>query len=162
MRCLALIVSASIVAACSPKDSTSTRSTLPPPPVAPNAQTSAASRPSINLASIAGTWKFKVMGATNDSVLTTYTLVVTTDSTGWIMTLPNRKPMTMHVAIFADSVMPRSPQYQSVLRKGLKVNTTSVMRVSGDKLVGNSVAHYAISTPDSVLELRSVGTKVPK
>jgi hypothetical protein len=58
--------------------------------------------------------------------------------------------------------MLRSPSYQSVLRKGLKVSTTSVMRVSGDKLVGNSVAHYAIATHDSVLELRSVGTKAPK
>jgi hypothetical protein len=162
MRCLALLVSASIVAACSTKDSPPTPSTPPSPPVAPNAQTSAASRGSINLASIAGTWNFKVMGATNDSVLTTYTLVVTTDTTGWIMTLPNRKPITLHVAIFGDSVTLRSPEYQSVLRKGLKVNTTSVLRVSGDKLVGNSVAHYAITTPDSVLELRSVGTKVPK
>jgi hypothetical protein len=162
MRCLVLIVSASIVAACSPNDSPRAPSTPSSPPVAPNAPTSAVSKAPIDLASIAGTWKFKVMGATNDSVLTTYTLVVTADTTGWVMTLPNRKPMTLHVAILGDSVMLRSPQYQSVLRKGLKVNTTSVMRISGDKLVGNSVAHYAITTPDSVLELRSVGTKVPK
>jgi hypothetical protein len=162
MRCLVLIVSASIVAACSPKDSPRAPSTPPSPPVAPDAPTSAVSKAPIDLASIAGTWSFKVMGATNDSVVTTYTLVVTADTTGWVLKLPNRKPIPLHVAILGDSVMLRSPQYQSVLRKGLKVNTTSVMRVSGDKLVGNSVAHYAITTPDSVLELRSVGTKVPK
>jgi hypothetical protein len=162
MRCLVLIVTASIVAGCSPKDTSRAPSTPPSPPAAPDAQTSAVPKAPIDLASIAGTWNFKVMGATNDSVLTTYTLVVKADTAGWVMTLPKRKPIPLHVAILADSVMLRSPQYQSVLRKGLMVNTTSVMRVSGDKLVGNSVAHYAITTPDSVLELRSVGTKAPK
>ena len=157
MRCLALIISASIVVACTSKEAPPTP---PAPPAAPSAQTSPPAP--INLTAIAGKWNFKVMGQTNDSVLTTYTLVVTTDTTGWVMTLPKRKPLTLHVAISGDSVMLRSPEYQSVLRRGLKVNTTSVLRVSGDKLVGNSVAHYAIATHDSVLELRSVGTKAPK
>jgi hypothetical protein len=157
MRCLALIFSASIVVACSSKESPPTP---PAPPAAPSAQTSTPSP--ISLASIAGKWNFRVMGEASDSVLTTYTLVVTTDTVGWVMTLPNRKPMTLHVSISGDSVMLRSPKYQSVLRKGLKVNTTSALHVSGDKLVGNSVAHYAIATYDSVLELRSVGTKAPK
>jgi hypothetical protein len=159
MRRLVLIFSASTVVACSAKEAPPTP---PAPPAAPSAQSSTPSLAPINLASIAGKWHFKVMGETNDSVLTTYTLVTTTDTTGWVMTLPNRKPMTLHVAISGDSVMLRSPQYQSVLRKGLKVNTTSVIRLSGDKLIGNSVAHYAIATHDSVLELRSVGTKMPR
>jgi hypothetical protein len=157
MRCLALIISAPIVVACSSKDAPPTP---PAPPAAPSAQTSM--RAPIDLASIAGKWNFKVMGETNDSVLTTYTLVATTDTAGWVMTLPKRKPLTLHVAISGDSVMLRSPEYQSVLRRGLKVNTTSVLRVSGEKLVGNSVAHYAIATHDSVLEFRSVGMKAPK
>jgi len=157
MRCLALILSASIVVACSSKEAPPIPSA---PPAAPAAQMPMPAP--INLASIAGTWNFKVMGQTNDSVVTTYTLVVTTDTAGWVMTLPKRKPMTLHVAISGDSVLLRSPEYQSVLRRGLKVNTTSVLRVSGDKLVGNSVAHYAIATHDSVLEFRSVGTKAPK
>jgi len=159
MRSIALIFSASIVVACTSKEAPPTP---PAPPAAPNAQTTAPARAPIDLASIAGKWNFKVMGQTNDSVLTTYTLVVTKDTTGWIMQLPNRKPMTLHVAISGDSVMLRSPEYQSVLRRGLKVSTTSVMRVKGDKLVGNAVAHYAIATHDSVLEFRSVGTRAPK
>jgi len=157
MRCLALILSAPIVVACTSKEAP------PTPPVPPAAPSEQSSPPApINLALIAGKWNFKVMGQTNDSVVTTYTLVVTTDTAGWVMTLPKRKPLTLHVAVSGDSVMLRSPEYQSVLRSGLKVNTTSVLRVSGDKLVGNSVAHYAIATHDSMLEFRSVGTKAPK
>jgi hypothetical protein len=157
MRCLALLISASIIVACTSKEAPPTP---PAPPAAPSAQ--APTPAPIDLASIAGKWNFKVMGETNDSVLTTYTLDVTKDTAGWRMTFPKRKPLTLHVAISGDSVMVRSPEYQSVLRRGLMVNTTSVLRVSGDKLVGNSVAHYAITTHDSVLEFRSVGTKAPK
>ena len=157
MRCLALIIGASIVVACTSKEAPPAP---PAPPAAPSAQTPTPAP--INLASIAGKWNFKVMGETNDNVLTTYTLVVATDTASWTMTFPKRKPLTLHVAIAGDSVMLRSPEYQSVLRRGLKVNTTSVLRVSGDKLVGNAVAHYAIATHDSVLVFRSVGTKAPK
>jgi hypothetical protein len=158
MRCLTLTVGVCTMVACSTKESPPP----PAPPMAPAAQPPAQPATPIDLKSIAGTWHFKVMGATNDSVLTTYTLVVTADTNGWTMTLPNRKPLPLHVVLSGDSVMLRSPQYQSVLRKGLKVSTTSVMRRTGDKLTGNSVAHYAISTADSVLELRSVGTRAPK
>jgi hypothetical protein len=157
MRCLALLISASVIVACTSKEAPPTP---PAPPAAPIAQTPAPAP--INLASIAGKWNFKVMGETNDSVLTTYTLDVTTDTSGWRMTFPKRKPLALQVAISGDSVMVRSPEYQSVLRRGLKVKTTSVLRVSGERLVGNSVAHYAIATHDSVLEFRSVGTKAPK
>jgi hypothetical protein len=116
----------------------------------------------INLGSVAGTWNFKTMPATGDSVLVTYTLIATADTTGWIMTLPNRKPMALHVTVSGDSVMTDSPQYESVLRKGVKVTTNGTLHLVGDKLVGTTVAHYTVTGPDSVRMLRTEGVRAPK
>ena len=49
--------------------------------------------------------------------------------------------------------------YESVLRKGVKVTTHSVFRLQDGKLVGTTVAHYAIKGADSVRNLRSEGTR---
>jgi hypothetical protein len=43
----------------------------------------------------------------------------------------------------------------------VKVTTTSVYRLQGDKLVGTTVAHYQTKGADSVLHLQSMGTKGP-
>lgn len=153
MRRLALVFSALILAACAKKEAPAPP---PPPPLPPPAPAP------INLASIAGMWNFKVMPATGDSVLTTYTQVVTADTTGWIMTLPKRKPMTLHVTVSGDSVMADAPQYESVLRKGVKVTTNSVYHLVGDKLMGTTMAHYTVTGPDSLVALRAEGTRVPK
>ncbi len=158
MRRLAVVLSVSILAACAKKE----QQPPPPPPEPPMAPAAPAAAAPIDLQSLAGTWNFKTMLATGDSVLTTYTLVVTGDTTGWIMTLPKRKPMTMHVTVSGDSIMLRSPKYESVLRKGQQVSTTSVVRVVGDKLMGTTMAHYATKAPDSVLALRNEGTRAPK
>jgi hypothetical protein len=152
MRRLALVLSTLILAACAKKEAPAPP---PPPPAPPPAPAP------INLASIAGMWNFKVMPATGDSVLTTYTLVVTADTTGWIMTLPKRKPMTLHVTVSGDSVMADAPQYESVLRKGVKVTTNSVFHVVGDKLMGTTMAHYTVTGPDSLVALRGEGTRAP-
>src|ERR1019366_8590600 len=149
MRRLALVLSTLILAACAKKEAPAPP---PPPPAPPPAPAP------INLASIAGMWNFKVMPATGDSVLTTYTLVVPADTTGWLMTLPKRKPMTLHVTVSGDSVMADAPQYESVLRKGVKVTTNSVFHVVGDKLMGTTMAHYTVTGPDSLVALRGEGT----
>jgi hypothetical protein len=153
MRRLALVFSALILAACAKKEAPAPP---PPPPAPPPAPAP------INLASIAGMWNFKVMPATGDSVLTTYTLVVTADTTGWIMTMPKRKPMTLHVTVSGDSVMADAPQYESVLRKGVKVTTNNVYHLVGDKLVGTTMAHYTVTGPDSLVAFRGEGTRAPK
>ena len=150
MRRLALVLSASLLAACAKKEPPPP----PPPPMAPPAPAP------INLASVAGMWSFKVMGATGDSVLTTYTLAATADTTGWVMTLKDRKPMAVHVTVSGDSVMVDAAPYASVLRKGQTVSTNSVMRLVGDKMVGTTTAHYSKGA-DSLVKLRSEGTKMP-
>ena len=151
MRRLVLVLSALVLAACAKKEAPAPPP--PPPPVAPPAPAP------INLASVAGNWDFKVMLATGDSVVTTFTLVATGDTTGWTMTLPKRKPLALQVTTSGDSVMTVSPQYESVLRKGVKVSTNSTFHMVGDKLVGTTVAHYAVKTADSVVALRSEGTR---
>lgn len=151
MRRLVLVLSASLLAACAKKEAPPP----PPPPMAPPAPAP------INLASVAGTWTVKVMPATGDSTLLTYTMMATADTSGWIINLPNRKPMPMHVMVSGDSVMVAVASYESVLRKGQKVTTSGVIRLVGDKLVGTTVAHYA-KGPDSVVTLRTEGTRIPK
>lgn len=151
MRRLALVLSASLLAACAKKEPPPP----PPPPMAPPAPAA------INLASVAGTWTVKVMPATGDSTLLTYTMVATADTTGWTITFPKLKPMPMHVLVSGDSVMLDVAPYASVLRKGQKVSTNSVIHLVGDKLMGTTVAHYN-KGPDSVATLRSEGTRMPQ
>jgi hypothetical protein len=51
--------------------------------------------------------------------------------------------------------------FESVLRKGVQVSTTSVLRKQGDKLVGITVAHYKTKGADSVTRLPTTLTRVP-
>ena len=49
--------------------------------------------------------------------------------------------------------------YESVLRKGVQVKTTTVFRLQDGKLVGTTVAHYTTKGADSVRNLRAEGTR---
>jgi hypothetical protein len=77
------------------------------------------------------------------------------------MTLKDRKPMTLTVWVSGDSIMAASPEYESVLRKDVKVKTNTVLRLVGDKLIGSTTAHYSVAGPDSIRALRTAGTKMP-
>ena len=45
---------------------------------------------------------------------------------------------------FGDSIITDAGPYESVLRKGVQVNTRVVSRLRGDKLVGTTTAHYRL------------------
>jgi hypothetical protein len=121
----------------------------PPPP------------PPLALSAVAGTWDFKTMAADKDTVLLTFTMTATADTTGWTIALQNRKPMAMtNVMASGDSVTADVPAYQSALRKGQMVSTHSVMRMHGDTLMGTTIAHYS-KGPDSVVTLRVMGLRKP-
>jgi hypothetical protein len=154
MRRLILVLSLSTLVACAKKEAPA-----PPPPEPPAAPPAPAP---ISLGAVAGTWNFKTMPADNDSVLVSYTLVATADTSGWTVTLPKRKPMALQITVSGDSVMAAGPQYESVLRKGVKVSTNSTLHLVGDKLVGTTIAHYTVTGPDSVRSLRIEGTRAPK
>lgn len=109
---------------------------------------------------VAGNWSVKVMPADKDTVLLTYTMVATNDKTGWKLTLPNRPTMEPRmVSMDNDSIVLDNGPYESVLRNKVKVWTHSSMHMEGDKLVGTTAAHYDKKGPDSVVMLRTEGTR---
>ena len=65
------------------------------------------------------------------------------------------------VAVAGDSIVTEAGPFESVLRKGVKVSTNSVLRLQNGKLVGTTIAHYATSGADSVRNLRIEGTRAP-
>jgi hypothetical protein len=149
MRRLVLALSAAVLAGCS-------RPEAPPaePPAPPPAAT-------LNLADLAGTWNMKTMAEGSDSVLLAYTIAATGTPDGWTINFPGRAPMPMTVTVSGDSVMTAVAPYESMLRKGVQVSTTSVIRLVDGKLVGASIARYATTAADSVVRLRMEGTRNP-
>ena len=152
MRRLAFALSFMIVAAaCSKKADDTPVDTTPAPPAGPT----------IDMSAVAGTWDLQVMGMDSDSILTTGVLTATADGSGWVMSLPNRDPMPLTVTIAGDSVITVAPEYESVLRKGVKVQTTGVYRMVGSNFNGLTTARYSGAGADSVAMLRVIGTRKP-
>jgi len=123
----------------------------PPPP------------PPISLADVAGKWTVKAMNEARDSTLVTYQLTATADTSGWTILFPNRKqPVPVHVAAVAgDSVVIDAGPYESVLRRGVRVSTHGVFRLSNGMMVGTTVAHYRTTKADSVRNIVTEGTRMP-
>ena len=102
------------------------------------------------------------MNEARDSTLVTYQLTATTDTSGWTITFPNRKPIVARVAAVAgDSLVIEAGPYASVLRRGVQVTTHGVLRLQAGKLVGLTVAHYKTTRPDSVRSIPLEGTRTP-
>lgn len=109
---------------------------------------------------VAGKWTIKVMPEAKDTVLLTYVLDATNEKTGWKMTLPNREPMDPRVtSMDNDSIVIDNGPYSSALRKNVMVTTHSSMHMEGGKLVGKTIARYNTKGPDSVVMLRTEGTR---
>lgn len=141
MRRVTLCCCAMIIVAC-------TKSETPPPD-------------STAGASFAGTWQVRGFNEAGDSIVG-YQLALTADTSAWTITLPNRPALPLRVvALAGDSVVTEAGPYESVLRPGVQVRTTAVLRLQGDTLVGSTVARYTTTGPDSVLLVRSKGTRVP-
>jgi hypothetical protein len=116
----------------------------------------------IALADVAGKWTMKTMREGSDSVLISYEMVAGADANGWSFNFPNRQPVPIRVlAVEGDSIVTEAGPYESVLRKGVQVSTHSVMRLQGGNVVGTTVAHYSTTGADSVVYLRTEGTRVP-
>ena len=116
----------------------------------------------IALADVAGRWSVKAMAAGSDSALVTYELVATADTAGWTLYLQGREPIPVQVlAVAGDSIVTHSGPYASVLRPGVQVTVHSVARLRDGKLIGTSTASYSAAGADSVVSLRTEGTRVP-
>lgn len=152
MRRLTVLACAVVLAACAKKEEAT-----------PAADSSAmATPPAPTMADMAGKWTVNVMREGSDSVLLTYDLTATGDTAGWTMMFPGRDPIPLRVSPMAgDSVVAEAGPYESALRKGVQVWTHSVLRMQGGNVMGTTVAHYAVQTADSVVNLRQQGTRAP-
>jgi outer membrane lipoprotein-sorting protein len=115
----------------------------------------------LNLADVAGKWNVRAVPESGtDTAATTYVLTANPDTTGWTIAFTGKpQPVKIHVMAAGDSITYKSDQYASVRRKGMQVWTEGVSRMQDGKLVGTAIAHYKTTGPDSVLRLRTEGTK---
>ena len=114
----------------------------------------------ISLAAVAGRWRLRSMSETGDTTLATYELIATADTSGWTFIVLDRPPIPVRVTLVGDSLRTEGGPFESALRREVLVTLTGVLRLEGDKLVGTTVAHFAGSGPDSVLHVRTEGTRV--
>jgi hypothetical protein len=155
MRHLAVALSAVVLVACSKKDEAAT-------PAADSTRPSLPAASPMTPEAVAGNWRVQVMGESGDSVLLAYDMTASADTAGWTITLPGREPMKLTiVSMGGDSAVAENGPYESVLRPGVQVRTTTTLRLRGDRLVGRTVARYSSAGADSVVNLRSRGQRVP-
>lgn len=117
--------------------------------------------PALAPADFVGKWNVVGKNEAGDSTLATYTMTATADPAGWTIAFPNRPVMPARVAFMADSISVDFGPYESVLRKGVQVNTHTVYHKVGADLTGMTVAHYSVKTADSVKNIRSEATRAP-
>ena len=155
MRFIPLLACVAVVGACagSEKEPVDSAAAAPAPSAAPA---------TLSLADLTGKWTQQVRAENSDSVLVTSEVNATSDPSGWTITLPGRPAMPVRVTVDGDSIMTASGPYESVLRKGVQVTTSSVLRRQDGKLVGMTTARYAGATgADSVVRLRTEMTRLP-
>jgi hypothetical protein len=116
----------------------------------------------ISLADVAGTWKVRSTVEGSQGTAVSYDMVATADRSGWSIKFPDRDPIPVRVvAVEGDSIVTESGPFESVLRKGVQVNTRVVVRLRDGKLVGTTAARYQVSGPDTLARLNFEGTRAP-
>ena len=146
-----------LVGACAKKEEPAKETTAamaPAPAPAP--------APTMALADVAGKWQFSsIPMAGKDTSPTKYVLTATADTAGWTLTFPDKQVVPVKVTVSGDSVQLASGEFKSQRRKNTKVKTETTLRMQDGKLVGLTNAHYSTTGPDSTLQLKSEGTKMP-
>lgn len=148
MRTIVFLVLAVVVTACTSKEAP------------PAADTTAMAVPAMSMASLAGMWNVNVMPADRDTVLTSYVLNAT-DSTAWKFTFTGRTdeiPMRV-TGMSGDTLLTEAGPFESAVRPGQQVSIKSKNVLQDGKLVGMIDANYAGTPADSILKLRSEGTR---
>lgn len=143
MRRTLSICTAAAIAACAPSD-----------------DQSGAAEATLSPADVAGQWTVEFMPEGSDSVVITVQVNATSTTEGWTVTLPGRDPIPQHVVLGGDSIVMHGGPFESTLRPGVMVTTEGAFRMVDGALEGWTVAHYATQQPDSVVRLRSKGTRV--
>jgi hypothetical protein len=118
--------------------------------------------PALSLADVAGKWQFaSIPMAGKDTSPTKYVLTATADTAGWTLTFPDKQVVPVQASVSGDSVTLTSAEFKSQRRKSTKVSTVTTLHLADGKLSGVTTAHYATAGADSVLQLRSEGTRMP-
>jgi hypothetical protein len=158
MRILALSCSIALLVACARADRDAATDTA-------GGTTEMAPATTISLADVAGTWDVTSKPESGtDTTSTRYTLTATPEMTGWTMTFAARpgQPVAMRVvSVDGDSIVTEAGPFESVRRRGVQVTTRTAFRKDGDRLVGATRARYASTGADTVLMLRTEGTRAP-
>jgi hypothetical protein len=105
----------------------------------------------VTLASVAGSWKTKVMVGPKDSIVLMNMTMASADKDKWVMKNPGQTtPVALRiVAVGGDSIVSEAGPYPSALRPGQTVTALrNVIHYKGDKGTGWFEAHY--STGDVV------------
>jgi hypothetical protein len=153
-----------VIVGCGKKDQSATDSSAaaaaaaaaPAPAPAP------APPPAATLADFAGKWQVSAVPESGkDTTPTKYVLTATADTAGWMIAFPSGVKVPLHVTLSGDSVIEKTGTFSSQRRKGMKVMTDGALRIQNGKLVGMTTAHYMKAGADSVLRLRTEGTKMP-
>ena len=118
--------------------------------------------PTLSLVDVAGKWQITTVPmAGKDTSPTKAVLTATADTAGWTLTLADKQVVPMQTSVSGDSVTLTSATYKSQRRKNTKVSTVTTFRLADGKLTGLTTAHYATAAADSVLQLRTEGTRMP-
>lgn len=158
MRGFTCLCCAAILAGCGKSENppAEDRTAMDSAPAAPAPEASA----TISLADVAGKWKLRSTDSAGGTPVEVE-MTATADTSGWTMTVPNRKPVPVRVtAVAGDSIVTEAGPFESFIRKGMQVTTRTVSRLQGDKLVGTIEAHYKTKKGDSVAYRNSEGTRV--
>jgi len=140
------------------KDSASAAAAMAAPAPAPAPPPAA---PALSPSEVSGKWQMQsVPESGKDTTPTKFVLTTTSDSTA-LVTFPSGVKVKEHVTFSGDSVIMKSDVFPSQRRKGVKVQTDVVSRMQGGKMVGMTTAHYMNAGADSVLRLRTEGSKMP-
>ena len=149
MRFAVALLAVAVVTACAAKEDEAAVDT-PGPAAATAAPT---------IADFAGTWNSKaVLEGTPDSVPSTLTVMA--DGTGH-MTLEGRPNIPVTLSISGDSLVTQSEEYESILRKGVRVTVRTAGVRSGDTMSGTLVATYKAATGEQVVNGTIMSTKAP-
>jgi hypothetical protein len=163
MSRIAIVCSTTLfVAGCGKSDQAAKDSAAAAAAAAPAPAAAPAAPAPFSMADAAGKWQVRAVPESGtDTSATTYVLTATADTTGWLITFPSGVKVPLHVVVSGDSLISKTGTFASQRRKGVKVMTESAFKIQNGKLVGTSVAHYAGAGADSVLRLRTEGTKMP-
>jgi glucose/arabinose dehydrogenase len=160
LACITLTLA--VVAACAKSENkAASESAAAAAPAATTPAPAPAPTAAVSLADVAGKWNMRSVPESGDSTPTNYVLTAKADSSGWTLAFPNGPTVAARVMVSGDSIIMDAGPYSSVRRKGLQVTTHGALRKNGDRLTGTTVAHYKTSKPDSVLVLRTEGTRAP-